>query len=353
MTETSQIEEMKRFLFYEMAERERAALEERFFEDSEYFYDLLELENDLIDSYARGELVGKDLTRFELSLAKSPERREKVAGARAWQTLIAEENPKSAVVVATPGLRERILNFFNFRSPNFQFAAGALAVILLAVAVGFLLYRNSRTNQEYSGTGNSQNEIIEQENYLKQLEEEQRRLEQQRRNEENKRLPENANGSDVPETNTNQPQTEEEERKREIEKLRRKIEDLKQKKNQIPQNPNEKTSSKQYLAVAISSIGRGRDVASVPSAELVTIGGKQKIKITQALPEDKSYASFEIISNGKPVGGSRNIPEGAKSIEFLLQPEIEDFEIIVNEQVNTRGSSESLGTYRLKLTKNK
>jgi hypothetical protein len=77
MTETSQTEEMKRFVFYEMTEKEREAVEDRFFEDSDYFYELSELENDLVDSYVRGELIGTDLKRFEESLIKSPEKEQR------------------------------------------------------------------------------------------------------------------------------------------------------------------------------------------------------------------------------------------------------------------------------------
>ena len=48
MTQPDQINqaEMKRFLFQEFSEKEREAFEERFFADSDFFYDLMDLENE-------------------------------------------------------------------------------------------------------------------------------------------------------------------------------------------------------------------------------------------------------------------------------------------------------------------
>ena len=94
MTETSQTEELKRYIFDEMDETERENLDERFFEDSELFYEYVELKNDLTDLYARNLLKGEDLQRFERSLAKTPAGREKIAIARTLQTLADEERFK-------------------------------------------------------------------------------------------------------------------------------------------------------------------------------------------------------------------------------------------------------------------
>ncbi|MCB1025586.1 MAG: hypothetical protein KDB79_14410, partial [Acidobacteria bacterium] len=79
--ESKQSEEMKRFVFHELSIEEREIFEERFFLDEDFFYDLLELENRLVDDFVRGKLKGSDLKRFEASLEKSEERRQKVANA--------------------------------------------------------------------------------------------------------------------------------------------------------------------------------------------------------------------------------------------------------------------------------
>ena len=118
LNETVQLEEMKRYLFGELSEKEREKLEDRFFEDSDYFYELTELENELVDKYAQGKLKGSELTRFEQSLARSPDRREKIANARAIRTLIIDEKP-ALIPIATLG--ERISNFFGFKISKAKF----------------------------------------------------------------------------------------------------------------------------------------------------------------------------------------------------------------------------------------
>lgn len=50
-------EELKRYLYYELPDAERDALEERLFEDEGLFYEVRHLENDLVDAYARQELA--------------------------------------------------------------------------------------------------------------------------------------------------------------------------------------------------------------------------------------------------------------------------------------------------------
>jgi hypothetical protein len=176
MTElnTSQTEEMKRYLFHEMNEKEQAAIEGRFFADSDYFYDLVTLENDLVDRYARGDLRGADLNRFERSLQTSPERREKVANAKALQRHIAEEKQAVSPLTAVPRVSfwERLSGFFNFQMPAFQYVMAGL-LVLMTVGTVWLLIDKWRSNNElarYKQEQNEQNQQnVEIQNKLRQL----------------------------------------------------------------------------------------------------------------------------------------------------------------------------------------
>lgn len=345
MPEASQIEELKRYIFHEMTENECESLEERFFEDSEYFYELLSLENDLIDSYVIGKISDNDLKRFEQSLAKSPKRNEKIANARALQTLIAEEN---SVPIPVPNLWERISSFFNFQKPVFQFAAGALVILVICTA-GFLIYKNWQAQNDFAEVETRREaERIEQKNRRKQLEEEQKRLEKEQKEENQKQL-ENIN-SNTQDANNNQP-NEQEKRKDRIEEIKRKIERLPDRKDKPLPNSNEIIPSKELLAVAIIPTSKGGTVAE-PKGELVGKGSNQKVRVTQKLPANKDYGAFEIVSKGEKIDEGE-IPEKAKSFVFFLKTDVQNFEIKINERGVSDGSAESLGTYKLKLTKNK
>lgn len=136
-------EEIKRYLFRELSKAETERFEEKLFEDNDYFYDVLGLEDALVDKYALGKLSGADLERFEKSLLDSPGRREKVAAAVALQRRIAdgkqaaetERAAASAARVARASLWERIEGFFSLQSPALRYAAVGL---MLLVTCGFI-----------------------------------------------------------------------------------------------------------------------------------------------------------------------------------------------------------------------
>lgn len=153
-------EELKRYLFFESTETERAALEEKFFESDELFYDLLDLENDLTDDFVRNRLGESDRKRFEASLEKSAERRAKVLNAKALQHFIKEETKTiaSAEIQETEiGFWEKLKSFFNFGALNFQYAT--VVLLILAVAgIGFLIYERQRNAQELARLQTIENE---------------------------------------------------------------------------------------------------------------------------------------------------------------------------------------------------
>lgn len=147
-------EEIKRYLFRELSQSETERFEERLFEDSGYFYDVLGLEDDLVDRYALGKLSGADLERFEKSLRNSPGRREKVAGAVALQRRVAEERRAQAATVTSPAAAaarasfwERLVGLFRLQSPALRYAAVSL-MLLFASGFIFLAVERVRLGRE-------------------------------------------------------------------------------------------------------------------------------------------------------------------------------------------------------------
>ncbi len=141
--------EIKRFLFGEMSGEERDLMEEELFGNDELFYEIADLENQLVDLYARKKIFGEELVRFERSLANVPERRAKVANAVALQTLIDEERPQEKPVPATMTIWQRIADLFRINTSAFGYAMGGL-LILFALSSIFLLLENRRRGEELS-----------------------------------------------------------------------------------------------------------------------------------------------------------------------------------------------------------
>ncbi|MFY9608366.1 MAG: hypothetical protein WAU45_07085 [Blastocatellia bacterium] len=62
-----------RYLLGDSSEQEETELESRYFDDDAFFEQCLAIEDELIDSYARGELSGHDRERFEKYFLGSPQ----------------------------------------------------------------------------------------------------------------------------------------------------------------------------------------------------------------------------------------------------------------------------------------
>ena len=308
MTDTTKSEELKRYLFREMSPEESETLEERFFENSDLFYEVAELENDLIDRYSRGKLAGKDLTRFEQSLTNSPERQSKIANARALQTFIAEE--KSVPAPVPPNVWERLANFFTWKTPAFQYAVGALA-ILLACANGFLLYQNQQSRQELAQIQNERNrELAEKENSL------QSQLDQAREREQNlQRQIESERGQ-------NEITSEQLENER-VEKLRleRELQNLRQQKNLLPprENPSDINAPTIASAFLLPTAGtRG----GADETKIIAIDSNTKsVRLSLQIPAESNAESFSVKLDGAQISTNqkpRRTRSGSRVLDVTL-----------------------------------
>lgn len=155
-------EDIKKYLFHELPSSEREKIEERLFEDVDFFYEVMTVENDLVDLYALHKLKGDELARFEKSLRASPGRREKVSTALALQRCIAKAKQQElrreegiAVGDGEVPLWKRFTTFTSLRSAALQFALVALFILLTAGMV-FLLIERQRVNQELAHLRESQ-----------------------------------------------------------------------------------------------------------------------------------------------------------------------------------------------------
>lgn len=141
--------EIKRYLYGEMAGEEQAAIEARFFENDELFFEIADAENRLVDLYVRGGLTGEELKRFERSLGKLPERRAKVANAVALQTFFEEEKRSRPIAdaVVEQTFRQRLADIFAFKTPAFGYAMGGLLFIFTLASILLLLENRRQSNE--------------------------------------------------------------------------------------------------------------------------------------------------------------------------------------------------------------
>ena len=141
-----------RYLLGELTEQEQAALEERYLRDPQVFNQVLQVESELVDAYARGQLSTEMRARFEKSYLKHPARRERVEFARALTTRIderegpvtrPEQSPQSALHISW---KQRLLATLGGQRPALRFAM-ALTIVLIALA-GTWMFINNRWRQQ-------------------------------------------------------------------------------------------------------------------------------------------------------------------------------------------------------------
>ncbi|HEX8117132.1 MAG TPA: hypothetical protein VF521_07660, partial [Pyrinomonadaceae bacterium] len=139
-------EQIRRYLLGELSEAEMTQLEDAAFAGlgGEELQGLIaSAENDLMDEYARGELLPDERARFEARFLNSERRRARVGFAAALAAA-REDAPCSAVNVIgdapparSPSTRVSLLSFIRTTPPALIFALASCALALAAVAVWY------------------------------------------------------------------------------------------------------------------------------------------------------------------------------------------------------------------------
>lgn len=133
-----------RYLLGELSEQEQSALEERYFRDPQVFNEVLRVESELVDAYARGQLPAEVRERFEQYYLKHPARRQRAEFAKALTTRIDEREP--AQLTLQLSWKQRLLAIFGGQRPSLRFA---MALVILAIALaGIWIFVNSRRQQQ-------------------------------------------------------------------------------------------------------------------------------------------------------------------------------------------------------------
>ncbi len=97
---------LERYLLGEVSDNERAEVEQGYFADDELFEQLVEAENDLVDSYIQDTLTPTERKRFEERFLTSDSAVERVEFARALQRKSAARwGRRPAILPARTGLR--------------------------------------------------------------------------------------------------------------------------------------------------------------------------------------------------------------------------------------------------------
>lgn len=135
ISETTQVRYLLGLSF--PAERER--IESEFFEDDDAFEEMLAAEDDLIDAYARGDLLGEEWRRFERIFASSLRGRDRVHFASAFGGIVSTTRP-----VETKLPYKLLSSFRTFQSSELLRIATIAAVVVFVTVLAWLVVNRTR-----------------------------------------------------------------------------------------------------------------------------------------------------------------------------------------------------------------
>lgn len=124
--------QVRRYLLGEMPDRERTDFEDRCFTDDSFYQAVLAAEDDLIDSYVRGELAPAAKVRFEARYLASPRLSSRVDFARALHQRTGGQNQASFSIRAR-----------RWRPTPSVWLAAAAALIVMAGVSWWVANRNT------------------------------------------------------------------------------------------------------------------------------------------------------------------------------------------------------------------
>ena len=306
--------EIKRFLYAEMDETERQAFEEKFLLDDDFFYQVSDTENELVDLYVKNKLSGAELIRFERSLEKLPARRQKTANAAALRTFIEEEKEIPAVVSAKPTFRQKLAELFTIKTPVLGYAISGLLVLFVFATI-ILLVQNGRRNQELAQFENKRQEYEQSAQIQSELQNEIANLRQSEAGLQQRIDAEREAGGDV----TDELQRERKER----EKLEHSLEKLKQNSN-IKRPDEVPPTIPTIAAVTLKPGAENHDDGGANERRLNVSAAIRRIAVQLALPlETGADERFSVKLNEKIIAQNlkpRVAADGQKSLQLNILP---------------------------------
>lgn len=335
----SETEKLKQFIFCEISAEEASIMEERLFNDTDFYNQMTGLEDTLVDQYISGELKGEELTRFESGLTKSPDLQEHLEFANVLKRRIADYKESETVsdnqaIKTEASIWKRLSKMFYVKSLASQHAM-VLLIILLGVCGIWLLLDNSKVRRELA---NAQSEQIERASEINQL---------------NENITETKRELEVLQERLNIADSDKEDLKKLLAQKNEELEQALNRRNEkLKQNDNfpdsNQQSSTDILIARVISKGRGQLGDIAPK----TIKRTQKTVTFQvSLQTQEDFISYQVeISGFQPKTIKADLCK--RQICQIILPVKENLTFIV-WGINEIGEKKAIETFELKLEKKK
>ncbi len=156
-------ESLVRYLLGQLSEEEQTRIEEKYFDDKEWFEQLQIVESELIDSYVCDQLSEKDRVAFESCFLQLAERRERIEFAQAWKGFIEKKSGDKAIDEQS-SFAKSFLSFIRFKPLRLIPVAVAL---LFMLGSAWLVFENVSLRNRLEQAQTSASELTSREQELK------------------------------------------------------------------------------------------------------------------------------------------------------------------------------------------
>jgi hypothetical protein len=153
--DSDQEKQMVQYLLGQLSEQEQAELERQYLMDDALFEQLLAVEEELRDTYVRGELSGTERQAFEQRLLILPEQKEKQKFARILrQYLVQVGTPRGRVAHAAAKWKS-LQRIFETQRRTIFIPAISAALVVLVVGGWWLVRRGMQSSSNVPGAAST------------------------------------------------------------------------------------------------------------------------------------------------------------------------------------------------------
>jgi hypothetical protein len=152
--DSDQEKQMVQYLLGQLSEKEQAELDRQYLMDDALFEELLAIEDELHDTYLRGELSSADRQAFEQRLLILPNQKEKQKFARTLHQYIAQEGPAGPLAHRV-GKWKSLLRILEAQRRIIFIPAISTALVVLVVGSWWLVRRSIQSSQNAPGTASA------------------------------------------------------------------------------------------------------------------------------------------------------------------------------------------------------
>jgi hypothetical protein len=178
-------ESFVRYLLGQLSEEEQTRMEEKYFDDKDWFEQLQLVESELIDSYVCDRLSERDREAFENGFLQLAERRERIEFAQAWKAFVEKKSEDKAKNEQSSFFK----SFLNFIVSKPLRLIPVAVALLLMLGSAWLVFENVRLRNQLEQAQNSASDSARREQELQEkLSQERQHAEQLAKDLETERL---------------------------------------------------------------------------------------------------------------------------------------------------------------------